>query len=269
MKTRAITAFFFTIVMLGSIFLGAYTFTFFYLLLSLFSLAEFYKLIKTSGIRPHRSIALLVAGLIFMVTAAYHFFQFDTKYLLILIPLVFSVFLAELYKKDTIPFGNISYTFVGFIYVTVPFCFFYSLGFLSSWTDYNFHLPLSFLLMLWANDTGAYLFGRKLGNHKLFERHSPKKTWEGFFGGMVTSLAVSFIISTIFTEISPLIWAGMSVLVVSFGTLGDLVESMLKRSLNAKDSGNILPGHGGLLDRFDGLLIAAPVVYAYLYMLLM
>lgn len=268
MKTRAITAFFFTIVMLGSLFLGAYTFTAFYLLLSLFSLAEFYKLIKTSGIRPHRNIALIVGALIFLVTAGYHFLQFETKYLLILIPLVFSVFVCELYKKDKIPFANISYTFVGFIYVTIPYCFFFSLGFLNNWSSFNFHLPLAFLLMLWANDTGAYLFGRKLGSHKLFERHSPKKTWEGFFGGMVTSLAVSFIISTFFKEINPLIWGGMSILVVTFGTLGDLVESMLKRSLNAKDSGNILPGHGGLLDRFDGLLIAAPVVYAYLYMVL-
>lgn len=268
MKTRAITAFFFTIVMLGSVFLGAYTFTAFYLLLSLFSLGEFYKLIKTAGIKPQRNVALVIAALIFIATAGYHFLEFDIKYLLILIPLVFSVFIAELYQKDKMPFGNLSYTFIGFIYVTLPFCFFYSLGFLNSWSSYNFHLPLAFLLMLWANDTGAYLFGRKLGNHKLFERHSPKKTWEGFFGGMVTSLLVSFIISTLFNEVSPFIWAGMSILVVTFGTLGDLVESMLKRSLNAKDSGNILPGHGGLLDRFDGLLIAAPIVYAYLYLII-
>ena len=124
------------------------------------------------------------------------------------------------------------------------------------------------MLLLWASDTGAYLFGRKLGSHKLFERHSPKKTWEGFFGGMFTSLLVSFLISLCFTEISMLVWAGMAVLIVSFGTLGDLVESMLKRSLDAKDSGTLLPGHGGLLDRFDGLLIAAPVVFAYLYLVL-
>lgn len=268
MKTRAITAFFFTIVMLGSIFLGAWTFTGFYLLLSVFALAEFFKLIKTGGIRPHRNIALLAGAAMFMLLAAKHFFEMDNKYLLLLIPLVFSVFLFELYRKDKTPFTNISYTFTGFIYVTVPFCFYYSLGFLQDWNTYNFHLPLAFLLMLWASDTGAYLFGRKLGAHKLFERHSPKKTWEGFFGGMFTSVLVSFIISYFFKEISPLIWAGMAVLIVSFGTLGDLVESMLKRSLDAKDSGSLLPGHGGLLDRFDGLLIAAPLVYAYLYLLL-
>lgn len=268
MKTRAITAFFFTVVMLGSVYLGGYTFTVFYLLLSVFALAEFYKLIKTSGTRPHTNIGLLLSALIFLITAGYHFLQFEIKYLLLLIPLVFSVFLFELYKKDKIPFGNISYTFVGLFYVTLPFCFFFSLGFLNDWNIYSFHLPLAFLLMLWASDTGAYLFGRKLGSHKLFERHSPKKTWEGFFGGVLTSVLVSLAVSCFFKEMSPFIWAGMAVLIVTFGTLGDLVESMLKRSLNAKDSGTLLPGHGGLLDRFDGLLIAAPVVFVYLYLVL-
>lgn len=268
MKTRAITAFFFTIVMLGSIFLGAWTFTFFYLLLSVLALAEFFKLVKTAGVNPHQVLALAASAVIFGLVAAAHFVQIEAKYILLLIPLVFAVFLAELYRKEKNPFANISFTFAGLVYVTLPFCFFYSLGFLTSWNDYNFHLPLAFLLMLWASDTGAYLFGRKLGSHKLFERHSPKKSWEGFFGGMFTSVLVSFIISLFFKEISFPAWAGMAVLIVSFGTLGDLVESMLKRSLNAKDSGNILPGHGGLLDRFDGLLIGAPIVYTYLYLVL-
>lgn len=268
MKTRAITAFFFTIVMLGSIFLGGYTFTIFYLILSLAALFEFYGMIKTAGIRPHRNIALFAAALIFLMTAGYHLLQFENKFMLLIVPLIFSVFISELYKKEKIPFSNISYTFVGFIYVTVPFCFFYSLGFIEEHGVYNYHLPLSFLLMLWASDTGAYLFGMKFGKTRLFERHSPKKSWEGFFGGIFTSVLVSYLISLFFREISPMVFGGMAVLIVCFGTLGDLVESMLKRSLNVKDSGNILPGHGGFLDRFDGLLIAAPVVYAYLYLIL-
>lgn len=268
MKTRAITAFFFTIVMLGSVFLGGYTFTFFYLILSLAALFEFFIMIKTAGIRPHKNIALFAAGLIFLMTAGYHLLRFETKYMLLLLPLIFSVFISELYKKEKIPFSNISYTFVGFIYVTVPFCFFYSLGFIVDGEGYNYYFPLAFLLMLWASDTGAYLFGVKFGKTRLFERHSPKKSWEGFFGGMFTSVLVAYLISLFFTGLSPFLLAGMAVLVVSFGTLGDLVESMLKRSLNLKDSGNILPGHGGFLDRFDGLLLAAPVVYAYLYLIL-
>jgi len=267
MKTRAITAFFFTIIMLGSI-LESYLFSAFYLVLSVLSLFEFYKLIKNSGIRPHRNIGLTAGALIFLMSAGLHYLEYDVKYLLLCIPLIFSVFIAELYKKNKIPFANISYTFVGFAYVTIPFCFFHALGFLSDWNEYNFHYPLAFLLMLWGNDTGAYLFGVKYGKRKLFERHSPKKSWEGFFGGMFTSLLVGVILSFIFTESSLWVWAGMAVLIASFGTLGDLIESMLKRSLDTKDSGGLLPGHGGLLDRFDGLLLAAPVVYAYLYLIL-
>ena len=268
MKTRAITAFFFTIVMLGSIFLGGYTFTGFYLLLSIISLLEFYKLIKIGGIRPHRNIGVAAAAIMFLLTAGYHFFQFEVKYLLLIIPVIFSVFIFELYKKEKIPFANIAYTFVGFIYVTIPFCFFYSLGFLADFSNYNFHLPLAFLLLLWASDTGAYLFGMNFGKHRLFERHSPKKSWEGLFGGMLSSVLVSYLISLQFTEMKPIVWGGMAVIIVCFGTLGDLVESMLKRSLDTKDSGSFLPGHGGFLDRFDGLLIAAPIVYVYLYLIL-
>lgn len=268
MKTRAITAFFFTIVMLASIFLGAYAFTGFYLILSVVALIEFYGLVKMGGIRPHRNIGILVATVIFLITASHHVFHLDSKYLMLAIPLVFSIFIIELYKKSKIPFANISYTFVGFVYVTIPFCFFYSLGFLFDATGYNFLLPLSFLLMLWANDTGAYLFGIKLGKRKLFERHSPKKSWEGFFGGVFTSVLVSAILYHYFKEMSLPVWMGMAILISCFGTLGDLVESMLKRSLDAKDSGSFLPGHGGFLDRFDGLLIAAPVVYVYLYLIL-
>ncbi|TKC12661.1 phosphatidate cytidylyltransferase [Pedobacter polaris] len=267
MKTRAITAFFFTIVMLASL-LNGYAFTGFYLVLSIVALLEFYKMVKIGGIRPHRNIGIFAASVMFSLTAAYHFFQFELKYLLLIVPLIFSVFIFELYKKNKIPFANISYTFVGFIYVTIPFCFFFSLGFLVDFHVYNFHLPLAFLLLLWASDTGAYLFGVRFGKNRLFERHSPKKSWEGFFGGMLTSLVVSYLISLQFTEMSAAVWGGMSVLIVCFGTLGDLVESMLKRSLDTKDSGSFLPGHGGFLDRFDGLLIAAPVVYVYLYLIL-
>ncbi len=266
MKTRAITAFFFTLVMLGSFFLGGDVFTVFYLLLSLAALNEFYVLVKTAGIRPNKVLGLITGFLLFGYIAAFPFFPFDTRYLLLGVPIGLFIFISELYRKEKSPFSNIGYTFLGIIFVIIPFAFFYALGFLLD-TTYNFHLPLAFMLMLWASDTGAYLFGRKLGKTKLFERHSPKKTWEGFGGGILMSVLVAVIVSFLFTEISLPVWAGMAVLIVSFGTLGDLVESMLKRSLDVKDSGTLLPGHGGLLDRFDGLLIAAPMVYVYLFLL--
>jgi phosphatidate cytidylyltransferase len=267
MKTRAITAFFFTLVMLGSFFLGGEVFTVFYLLLSLAGLYEFYTLVNTAGIKPNKPLGLLLGFLLFGFVAAFPFFPFDGKYILLAAPLAFLVFILELYRKEKSPFTNIGYTFLGLAFVVVPFGFFYSLGFLGNLT-YNFHLPLSFMLMLWASDTGAYLFGRKLGKTKLFERHSPKKTWEGFGGGILMSVLVAVIVSFLFKEIALPVWVGMAIIIVSLGTLGDLVESMLKRSLDVKDSGTLLPGHGGLLDRFDGLLIAAPMVYVYLYLTL-
>lgn len=267
MKTRAITAFFFTIVMLASILLGAYTFSAFYLLLSLFALLEFYKMVGIGNIKAHKGIGIIAAAAIFAGAATYYLTDFNVKYLWLIVPILIAVFIAELYKHNENPFTQIAYTFVGFLYVTLPFCFFFALGFLNDTKSYSFHFPLAFLLMLWANDTGAYLFGLKLGKHKLFERHSPKKTWEGFLGGVLVSIAVSGIIATQFNELQPLVWVGMAVIISCFGTLGDLVESMLKRSLNVKDSGTFLPGHGGLLDRFDGLLISAPLVFVYLYLL--
>jgi len=121
--------------------------------------------------------------------------------------------------------------------------------------------------MLWSNDTGAYLTGMGFGRHKLFERHSPKKTWEDFIGGVLIAAGVGIIIGHFYTELDWMQWAGMGAIIGIIGTMGDLVESMFKRSINVKDSGSILPGHGGLLDRFDGLFLAVPIVYAYIYLL--
>ena len=268
MKTRAITGFFFILVMLASVFSGRHVFFCFYLVLSVATLLEYYRLMKTSGIRPHRNTGIFCSALLFLLTAGYYYLQFDSKYLFLGIPLLFSIFVGELYKKEKIPFANIAYTFLGLIYITAPFSFFSSLAFLSDGGNYNYEIPLAFLLMLWANDTGAYLFGVRFGRRKLFERHSPKKSWEGFLGGVFTAVLVAILLGFRFESLPPVIWVGMAVLIAVFGTLGDLVESMLKRSLDVKDSGTFLPGHGGLLDRFDGLLLAAPVVYTFLYIYL-
>ncbi|TKC00667.1 phosphatidate cytidylyltransferase [Pedobacter cryophilus] len=265
MKTRAITGFVFVIVMLASLLLGPYVFTGFYIFLSLVCVIEFFTLVKTTGIRPHRSIGYVAALIIFASVAGKQFFVYETKWLLINIPLFFGIFIRELFKKSTLPFSNIAYTFLGLIYAVVPFIFFFSLVFISG--SYNVHLALGFFLMLWGNDTGAYLFGVKFGKTRLFERHSPKKSWEGFIGGIFTSLVVGFILSIYFTDYALQHWLIMALIISCFGTLGDLVESMFKRSIDIKDSGTILPGHGGFLDRFDGLLLSAPVIFVYLYLI--
>lgn len=277
MKTRAITGFFFLIVMIGSFLLGHNVFGAFYLLLSGFCLYEFYSLIKKDTANPNIPMGILNGALIYAAFAVITYAASlalageHSKHiglaLLFLVPIgVCIVFFYELFKISVSPFANIGYTLLGLVFVIVPFTFFHALSYVSG--PYNFHIPLAFLLILWANDTGAYLVGMSIGRTKLFERHSPKKTWEGFTGGVVISAGVGYIVSIYYPELSWKIWMSVGILISCFGTLGDLVESMFKRSINIKDSGTILPGHGGLLDRFDGLLFAAPIVYTYLYFVL-
>jgi len=265
MKTRAITGLFFVLVMLASILCGPVIFTFFYITLSLICLIEFFGLVKTTEIKQQSAISYIIALFLFIGISAKHFFAFENKWLLLVILPIISVFIAELYKKSAQPFSNIAYTFLGLIYTQAPFLFFFSIAFISG--NYNPHLALGFFLLLWANDSGAYLFGVKLGKNRLFERHSPKKSWEGFFGGIFTSLIIGLILAYYFKDYALQHWLAMAIIISCFGTFGDLVESMFKRSINVKDSGKILPGHGGVLDRFDGLLLSAPIVFLYLYLI--
>lgn len=265
MKTRAITGVFFIIVMLASLLNGQYVFTAFLGLLSILCLNEFYALVKTPQISPNRIVGLIGGACIFAGNTLHYILNIDPKFLLISIPVLLSIFIAELYKKSETPFTNIAYTCLGFIFAISPFCFLFALAFITG--HFEHHFPLGFLLLLWSNDTGAYVVGLKFGKTKLFERHSPKKTWEGFIGGLLFTMAISVLIAYYFTDISWRQWMSVAVLISCLGTMGDLIESMLKRSFGVKDSGNILPGHGGLLDRFDGLLLAAPAVFVYLYLI--
>ncbi|MCB0380058.1 MAG: CDP-archaeol synthase, partial [Flavobacteriales bacterium] len=162
---------------------------------------------------------------------------------------------------------NVAYTIMPIFYVVLPFILLYHLGYYNNHqftNEFSYPIIWGYFFILWSNDTGAYLSGRFFGKHKLFERISPKKTWEGSIGGAVLSVVVAYVCSMYFEQLSVTDWIVVALITVVFGSLGDLVESMLKRSLNIKDSGNILPGHGGILDRFDGLFISIPFVYAYL-----
>ena len=276
MKTRAITGVFFVAVMLGSLLCGHYVFGGFYLLLSLLCLQEFYKLIRqATHLRPNMGIGMIGAVAIYAVFALLTYSNSLAtpdaemhipvhKLIILLVPVLVAVFILELFQEKADPISNIAYTFTGILFAAVPFTFFHALAYVSN-AGFNYHIPMAFLLMLWANDTGAYLVGRSLGRTKLFERHSPKKTWEGFIGGVLISAGVGYIISIYFKDMPWNNWISVAIIISLVGTLGDLVESMFKRSLGIKDSGGILPGHGGLLDRFDGLLMAAPIVFTYLY----
>ncbi|HVW96342.1 MAG TPA: phosphatidate cytidylyltransferase [Mucilaginibacter sp.] len=266
MKTRTITGVVFVIVMLASVLCGQYVFSVFYLLVALLCLREFYGLVAQSGVKPNITAGMLNGALVYVFIALQYYLDAKTAHsvLALLTFTVVLVFIQELYRPSAAPFTNIAFTFLGIILTVLPFSFFHSLAFVNG--PFNFHFPLAFLIMLWTNDTGAYLSGRALGRHKLFERHSPKKTWEGFIGGVLLTIGAASIISHFYQDMQWRQWASMAVYISLVGTFGDLVESMFKRSINIKDSGGILPGHGGLLDRFDGLLLSTPLVFTFLYL---
>ncbi|MDW8296534.1 MAG: phosphatidate cytidylyltransferase [Raineya sp.] len=236
-------------------------------LIMFLSLAEFYKLVGGAGLKPFQILGFIFSAFLWFFVFQNLFFKENFfKLIFLVIPaLITFPFLFKLYQKnDAQPFESIAITFLGVIYVALPWVLFMQAGFFLK--EYSYKLPLGILFCLWASDTGAYFVGRKFGKHKLFERISPKKTWEGLVGGFLLSQVVSFFLAFYFTEIEVWRWWLISVLIVVFGTWGDLVESMLKRSLQIKDSGSVIPGHGGFLDRFDGLLIAMPWVAVILYL---
>ncbi len=171
---------------------------------------------------------------------------------------------SELYRKAPNPLANWAFSFGTQLYIALPFAL---LPLISiDGATYNWLPILATFVFLWTNDTGAYLTGSALHNvfpAKLFERISPNKSWVGSIGGGLLTVAVSLIFAHYDTQMSQLLWMGMALVVVVFGTWGDLIESLLKRQLGIKDSGNVLPGHGGMLDRFDSALLAIPAVVIY------
>ena len=180
--------------------------------------------------------------------------------------------IAELYLKQDDPIQDWAYTMLSQMYIALPFSLLNVLAFTangSGMVAFNTLLPLSVFVFLWVNDTGAYCVGSLLGRHKLFPRISPGKSWEGSIGGAVFVLAAAWAVSYFLDDVMLNLyeWLGLGLVVVVFGTWGDLVESLFKRTLGVKDSGSILPGHGGMLDRFDSSLLAIPAAVIYLYTL--
>ena len=187
------------------------------------------------------------------------------------------LFVSELYLKHTNPIADWAYTMFGQMYVALPLSLINILAFqlmpITYLPTYDMLLPLSVFIFLWLNDTGAYCVGSLIGKLKLFPRISPGKTWEGSIGGGIVVLIISAVIGYVANRqpdghlLSLPQWMGLGLVVVVFGTWGDLVESLFKRTLGIKDSGNMLPGHGGMLDRFDSSLLAIPASVVYLYTL--
>lgn len=243
-------------------------------LVSVLGLYEFYKI---CGLKSKLGSALFLSATIFIwivigyelgadnhLINGHHIYPFFKNHFLEVFVGISSLgaVLLLFEKKVKDPIREMALLVMGISYVVLPMLLFFQIPFMTKWNEYGFEAILGILLLTWAVDTAAYFGGRFLGKHKLWERISPKKTWEGSISGALVCIGMSVGMNYLWPV--DFNWIIVGVLTAIFSQLGDLVESMYKRSLQIKDSGGILPGHGGILDRFDGLLISIPVIYLYL-----
>lgn len=228
-----------------------------------FTLLEFYKLVGLDGHFPLKFWGTFTGLMLYTITFFVQKGILTPSYYFVMFPLFSLTFFIKLYKRDEKkPFTNIAFTFLGIIYVAVPFALLHAVVFILG--DYSYQIILGLMLIIWASDTGAYFAGTKFGKHKLFERVSPKKSWEGFIGGAATAILMASVISIFYDDLHSWEWYVVAAIAIVTATYGDLVESLFKRSIAIKDSGTTIPGHGGFLDRFDGLLISVPFIITYL-----
>lgn len=230
-------------------------------------------MIENTGVKPQMIPGILTGITAYIISTLIASGILPFSFFLILIPIMLIIMGAELYRKQEKPFDSLAHTFFSVLYIAVPFSLFPFSAF--SHTGLESLLPhaqitfspgivIGFFILLWAGDTGAYLIGISFGRHRLMERISPKKSWEGFIGGVLFSAAVAWLLSGWLGVVNTIQWIILSVIISIAGTYGDLIESMLKRSAGVKDSGNIMPGHGGFLDRFDSAIISFPLVYLFI-----
>ncbi|MBC5774468.1 phosphatidate cytidylyltransferase [Pontibacter sp. KCTC 32443] len=250
---------------IGGILASEWTYFLLFLGLTILGLLEFYRLVGPQGIKPNKPVGVILG--VFLYTSVFLIEKeiILPEWLYLALPILSLVLVLELYRKQEQPFTNIAFTLLGVLYIALPFALLHKLGYLLG--EYSWEPILGLMLLIWASDTGAYIAGKSFGKHKLFPRISPGKTWEGWVGGMLLTLSVAYGLSINLTELGLAEWLGIGVIVSVFGVLGDLTESLLKRSLDVKDSGALLPGHGGILDRFDSLIMVIPFIVAFLQIL--
>ncbi len=274
---RTITGVLFVAVMVSG-FMDPYGMVLLFCLITGLTVWEFTGLIndRVADTRVNRFISTVAA--VYLVVAVAGWRTGAVNSFIVMVPYVLTIIyllVAELYTGNKNAVSDWAHTFMAQMYIALPFSLISILGFEmapdGSGVRFDTLLPLSVFIFLWTNDTGAYCTGSLLGKHKLFPRISPAKTWEGSIGGGILVIAVAALIGWLAGKgaephtLSIVEWMGLGAVVSIFGTWGDLVESLFKRTIGVKDSGNILPGHGGMLDRFDSSLLAIPAAVVYLY----
>lgn len=269
---RTATGAAFVAALIGSILYGKTSFSILFLLVTGLAVAEFSSIIKEyKKVKFSTALAVLGGASLFIaVHATFHGASINPiTFYIPYMAIVAYTFIRQLFDAESKPLDNYAYFTLSQVYVALPFALLNILATVGAeqGSTYYWLMPLSVFIFIWCNDTGAYCVGCTIGRHKMFERISPKKTWEGFAGGATVAAIAGVVMSRFFDVMNVWEWIGMALTVVVAGTLGDLVESSMKREMQIKDSGNILPGHGGILDRFDSTLLAIPCVIIYLYLI--
>ena len=274
---RTITGLSMVFILLLALYFSGWVFAGIFLVITLLGLWEFYGLIAGESCHPQKIWGTISGMLIYASTAIAFLNPFSNAVpgrfsmtsfpFFLTIMLIFITFILEIYRNKSNPLINISTTVLGLLYIALPLSL---LLFFVSPDRLHFRgMPVvltSYFAFTWIYDTGAYLYGKQFGKHKMFERISPKKTWEGTIAGVIVTLITATVLLYMIPEVPVVDWLALATIVIIFGTHGDLVESLFKRSLSIKDSGTILPGHGGILDRFDTMLISAPFLFLYFFL---
>ena len=264
---RALTGIIFVVVLISAIYIHPIFFLILFCIITGLTLWEFGGLVKHyENANLQRTVNVLGGVYLFIATFVYANGLTDGKIFLPYLLFIMLTMIAELYKAPN-PINNWAFTLFAQVYCAGSFSILNFIGAEPGTPGVMSYTPLfimAIFIFVWLDDTGAYLVGSLIGKHKLFERISPKKSWERFFGGLILSLASSQAFAWFAPEINRMNWLGLAATVVLFGTWGDLIESLLKRTLGVKDSGNVLPGHGGMLDRFDSVMLAVPASYIYI-----
>lgn len=259
--SRLITGALFITAIICSVMWSPWIFALLFGFFAVVGINEYYKISINLGFTPQRGMGIAIGistfAMLFLIAAQI----VESKWLAVLPALITLIPIVELFRKKSTPASDWAQTLFAVIYVALPFGLMSHLAFLPSTHEFSCKIILSFFAFVWVSDTGAYCAGRMLGKHKMFERISPKKTFEGLAGGVLFTILAAIPVSRLAGELELWQWIVVSIVAVTFANLGDLAESMLKRNADIKDSGRLLPGHGGVLDRFDSALLACPPVW--------